>query len=222
MLQKTKRLTLAEQVAWQIEQLIETGAWPVGTKIPPEPELMEELNVSRNTLREAVRALIHSGMLSTRQGDGTYVCSSSALGPVLQKRVQRTDKIETLEVRHALEREAAVLAAERRTEQDLAEIRDCLQRGITAVENGDHAAYAESDMDFHRSIIAASHNTLLAELYDHMTEGLRDSITEVVQMSDHACFLQNHEQLLQAIVRQDSTQAAEAVRLYIEQSKQYL
>lgn len=80
MLQKTNRQTLVEQVALQMESLIESGEWGVGMRIPAEPELMTELNVSRNTLREAIRALIHAGLLKTKQGDGTYVCSSSALG----------------------------------------------------------------------------------------------------------------------------------------------
>ena len=66
--------------------MIESGKWGVGMRIPAEPELMNELNVSRNTLREAIRALIHAGLLKTKQGDGTYVCSSSALGAVLKKR----------------------------------------------------------------------------------------------------------------------------------------
>ncbi|MBW7458333.1 GntR family transcriptional regulator, partial [Paenibacillus sepulcri] len=79
MLQQPTRLTLVEQVARQIEAMIESGDWAVGTRIPAEPELMTQLQVSRNTLREAIRALIHAGLLKTRQGDGTYVSSSSAL-----------------------------------------------------------------------------------------------------------------------------------------------
>ncbi|WP_425497313.1 FadR/GntR family transcriptional regulator [Paenibacillus phyllosphaerae] len=221
LLHKTSRLSLADQASMQIEQLIESGTWPVGMKIPSEPELMEELQVSRNTLREAIRALTHTGLLKTRQGDGTYVCSSSALGPVLQKKVQRTDALQTLEVRHALEREGAILAAARRTEQDLEEMRQCLASCKLAVHNGDYAAYAASDMAFHRSIIAASHNPLLMELYNHMTAGVQESISEVVELSSHSYFLLNHETLLHAIGQQYENQAAEAVRIYIEQSKKH-
>lgn len=64
---------------------IENSEWQVGMRIPPEPELMEQLQVSRNTLREAIRALTYAGLLKTRQGDGTYVCSSSVLGSVIKK-----------------------------------------------------------------------------------------------------------------------------------------
>lgn len=221
MLQKTSRLSLAEQASRQIEQLIESGAWQVGMKVPSEPELMEQLQVSRNTLREAIRALTHAGLLKTRQGDGTYVCSASALGPVLKKRVQQSDALQTLEVRHALEREAAILAAARRTARDLDEMRRCLASCKLAAQQRDHEAYAEQDVAFHRAIIAASHNPLLAELYSHMTEGVRESIAEVAELSPGSYFLQNHETLLHAIERQDETQAAEAVRIYIAHSKQH-
>ncbi|MBA2937410.1 FadR family transcriptional regulator [Paenibacillus sp. CGMCC 1.16610] len=221
MLNKTNRLSLAEQASMQIEQLIESGVWQVGMKIPTEPELMEELQVSRNTLREAMRALTHAGLLKTRQGDGTYVSSSSALGPVLKKRIQRSDILQTLEVRHALEREAAILAATRRTEQDLEEIQQHIESCKLAVHSRDHAAYALADIAFHRSIIAASHNPLLMELYNHMTEGVRETISDVMELSSHSYYLQNHEMLLLAIQQNDSSQAAETVRIYIEHSKEH-
>ncbi len=64
---KTSRVSLVEQVVMQIESLIEKGHWEIGDKLPPELELMEEFDVSRNTLREAIRALVHAGLLETRQ-----------------------------------------------------------------------------------------------------------------------------------------------------------
>ncbi|OQV39628.1 FadR/GntR family transcriptional regulator, partial [Bacillus velezensis] len=60
---KTSRLSLVEQVVAQIESLIQSDKWPVGTRIPPELDLMKQFDVSRNTLREAIRALVHAGLL---------------------------------------------------------------------------------------------------------------------------------------------------------------
>ena len=57
----------------QIRQRIDAGHWPLGQRLPPEPELAELLGMSRNTVREAVRVLTFSGVLEVRQGDGTYV-----------------------------------------------------------------------------------------------------------------------------------------------------
>lgn len=79
MIRKTNRTHLVEQVASQIEELIEAGYWSVGDRIPSEMELIEKFDVSRNTLREAIRALVHAGLLETKQGSGTIVRSANSL-----------------------------------------------------------------------------------------------------------------------------------------------
>lgn len=63
--------------------MIGSGGWPLGEKIPAEPELMAALGVSRNTVREAARALVHAGLLDARPGDGTYVTATDGLGAAL-------------------------------------------------------------------------------------------------------------------------------------------
>src|SRR5699024_12086228 len=74
---KPKRLSLVEQVTKEIELLIQQKHWKVGQKIPPEKDLIEQFDVSRNTLREAIRAVVHVGLLTTKQGSGTVVTSAS-------------------------------------------------------------------------------------------------------------------------------------------------
>jgi len=78
--------TLAAQVARQLEDLITSGEWPVGTRIPPESELVARLGLSRNTVREALRSLVHLGMLEARVGDGTYVRAFSELQAPMERR----------------------------------------------------------------------------------------------------------------------------------------
>ncbi|GEO27748.1 FadR/GntR family transcriptional regulator [Alicyclobacillus acidoterrestris] len=219
MLQKTSRMTLVEQVALQMESLIESGTWTVGMRIPAEPELMAELNVSRNTLREAIRALTHAGLLKTKQGDGTYVCSSSVLGAVLQKRILRSDTLQTLEVRHALEREGAHLAAQRRTNDELERMIYLLENCETAVQRGDIDGYAMQDMQLHQTIIGASHNDMLIELYEHIAETLQDLIITLARREIGTVYLEIHRQLVDAIIRQDADSAVAAVHRYITESK---
>ncbi|PAC98614.1 FadR/GntR family transcriptional regulator [Bacillus paralicheniformis] len=219
MLQKTNRQTLVEQVALQIESMIESGKWGVGMRIPAEPELMNELNVSRNTLREAIRALIHAGLLKTKQGDGTYVCSSSALGAVLKKRILRSDTLQTLEVRYALEREGAHLAAQRRTDDEARDLLLQLERCEAAAELGDIDSFVAADIDLHQNIIKASHNEILIEIYSHIAEALQDSITSLTRYEVDADFLEMHRQLVEAIVGQNAARAVEAVHRYIGESK---
>lgn len=219
MLQKPNRQTLVEQVASQMESLIESGKWEVGMRIPAEPELMKELNISRNTLREAIRALIHSGLLKTKQGDGTYVCSSSALGVVMKKRIMRSDTLQTLEVRHALEREGAHLAAQRRTNGEARELLVQLERCEEAAKSDDIDRFVTADIHLHQLIVKASHNEILIEIYSHIAEALQDSITSLTRYEAGADFLEIHRQLVEAIVDQDADRAVEAVHCYIQESK---
>ena len=76
-------------VAAAIEEAISTGRWPVGSKLPPETALVEELGVARNTMREAVRALAHAGVLSVRHGGGVYVMAASPVEGLLGRRLAR-------------------------------------------------------------------------------------------------------------------------------------
>src|SRR5690606_11403593 len=93
-------------VAAAIEEAISTGRWPVGSKLPPETALVEELGVARNTMREAVRALAHAGVLSVRHGGGVYVLAASPVEGLLGRRLARGDVLDVLRLRRGLEVEA--------------------------------------------------------------------------------------------------------------------
>ncbi|MFF4949281.1 FadR/GntR family transcriptional regulator [Streptomyces chattanoogensis] len=179
-LRSTTRTSLVDLVIEQMEGLIADGEWPVGTKIPAEPALVEQLDVGRNTVREAVRALVHTGLLEPRQGDGTYVRASSGFGAAVQRRLRRAGDLETFEVRACLERDAARYAAQRRTDEDLAALRTTLAERNRAWKSGDLAAFVDADMDFHRTIAAAAHNSVLAELYEHLSDALRSTLQSVI------------------------------------------
>src|ERR1700742_1089703 len=117
----TRRTGLVDQVIEQMREAIRTGDWAVDQRIPPEPELVSALGVGRNTVREAVRALSHAGLLDVRQGDGTFVRATSEISGAL-RRLYGTRLREVLEVRRALEAEGARMAALARTEADLADL----------------------------------------------------------------------------------------------------
>src|SRR5262249_35945478 len=138
-------LTLSAQVAEQVEGLITSGEWPVGTRIPPENTLVGRLGVSRNTVREALRSLVHTGLLEARPGDGTYVRAPSELEAPLMRRARRARLEEAVEVRSLLEQHAARLAAVRRKSDDVRRLRALLQQQRRASESGDRVAYAEAD-----------------------------------------------------------------------------
>lgn len=216
MLKKTERMSLVEQVVSQIEQLIETGHWQVGDRLPAEMELIKEFDVSRNTLREAVRALVHAGLLETKQGSGTIVKSTSALGVALYRQVEKTSIMETLEVRLALEREAAQLAAQRRDKEDLKDMYDSLKLCELAADKEDLQEFLRADIEFHEAIVKASHNSLLQNLYEHITEPLHSSIQEVMVANNHFNYQKEiHYELLKSIENQNVQMAIEHVNDYI-------
>jgi DNA-binding FadR family transcriptional regulator len=220
---KTNRLSLVEQVVFQIETLIESGEWKIGHQIPPEMELIKQFDVSRNTLREAVRSLVYAGLLVTKQGKGTFVKSSSALGAAFQRRIQQSSLLETLEVRHALEREGAQLAALRRDKEDIEQLQIHITACRKAAEAKDIKAYEEADILLHKSIMGSSHNDLLIDLYEHMEDSLHDSIHQIVEMStDENFHLNIHCSLVEAIIEQDVNRAAETVNEYITRFKKSL
>ncbi|OAB38253.1 GntR family transcriptional regulator [Paenibacillus macquariensis subsp. defensor] len=223
MLTKTTRLNLVDQVILQIESLIESGEWEVGKKIPAEPILVVELNVSRNTLREGIRALCHAGVLTTKQGDGTYVSSGSTLGVAIQRRIQQSSLLDTLEVRNALEQEAARLSAERRTEQDLEKIRFYQQECSTYTASRDMEGYVGADLKLHQTIVESTGNQMLIDLYAHITESIQESITIFLRKRfTEELPHDEHHQLVEAIAAQDAKEATANVQQFFDELKKVI
>ncbi len=194
-----RRSALADQVIAQLRAQITSGEWPVGARIPTEPELVEELGVARNTVREAVRALAHNGLLDIRQGSGTYVVATSELAGVMNRRFADADPRHVAELRSALEAEAARLAAQRRTEGDLRQLDALLERREAAWESGAADAFVEADATLHMAVVAASHNEVLAGIYADLGGVLRDflraDVGEVLRPEAHM----DHARLVAAI-----------------------
>ncbi|MFG1853558.1 FadR/GntR family transcriptional regulator [Actinomadura geliboluensis] len=184
-LRTARRSSLVDQVIAQLRDEIVGGNWPVGAKIPPEPVLAESLGVGRNTVREAVRALTHAGLLESRQGDGTYVRATSELSGAVRRRLERAELIEILEVRRGLEVEAARLAATRRTEADIAAIAVALGRRDAALAAGAHETFVEADLAFHMAVVEATHNRVLTDLYRDFSAALRASIGTAGALLEH-------------------------------------
>jgi DNA-binding FadR family transcriptional regulator len=202
---------LTDQVIARLRQQITSGAWPVGSRIPTEPALVEQLGVARNTVREAVRALAHNGLLDIRQGSGTYVAATSELAGVMQRRFAAAGQRDVKEVRGALEAKAASLAAARRTGDDLAQLDTLLDRRERAWRSGDSDAFVAADAAFHQSVVAASHNEVLIALYADLGQVIRDSLRDHIGADLNPEEYLDHARLVRAIHdRSADTAAAEA------------
>ena len=151
----------------RIRELVATGAWGPGTRLPREVDLAKELGLSRNSLREAVRALSQARVLEVRQGDGTYVSSldpGELLEPTLSAThlLQGRTVLELFEVRRMLEPEAAALAAQRGDAEVSSALRAELDRMIAAGDSADDLV--EADAAFHDVIARAPGNGVLRAL----------------------------------------------------------
>ncbi|MDR1186389.1 MAG: FadR family transcriptional regulator [Bifidobacteriaceae bacterium] len=210
-----RRLGLIDQVAEDMREQIVSGAWPVGSRIPIEPELAALADVGRNTVREAVQALVHAGLLERRQGSGTYVLSTSELPTVMERQFSCASQRDVLEVRQALEIVAASLAARRRTPDQVERLRALLGARVDAVAGGDLDQMVAADMALHRYIASIAGNPVLAELYatvlGAVAENIRYNFERLGAQDD------SHEELVSAIARGDSALAEREIERYLDQ-----
>jgi DNA-binding FadR family transcriptional regulator len=212
-----RRSSLAELAVSQLRDQVLSGQWAVGARLPAETELAQQLEVGRSTVREAVRVLVHAGLLETRQGSGTYVRSLSP-GQDWEPRLRRAAVLEAYEVREALEVQAARLAAGRRTDADIAELTECLRRRQEARARARDARFIELDLAFHRAVVAAAHNALLAEMFDSFAAVLREALLAVAadRELDHARTDPAHVRLAAAIEAGDVAAAEQAAHDHVD------
>lgn len=217
MLKPIARSTLASDTARQLERTIVSGEWPEGTRIPPEPRLVEMLGVGRNTVREAVRALCHLGLLEARPGDGTYVRSNSLLARSLARRIEHCELRQVLETRECLERQAARLAALRRTEEELAALRQGAEELFEQAGSAEPDEVVRLAWEQNLRLVRASGNPLLVDLFESIAEPIREGYLALVHsvraqgIDPLASRSLNHD-LLEAIAAGDADTAERLVQ----------
>nr|WP_027343446.1 FadR/GntR family transcriptional regulator [Hamadaea tsunoensis] len=215
-LQSASRQPLVTQVAEQLRAQIAAGEWPVGSRIPTETDLVAAFGVGRNTVREAVNALVHAGVLERRQGSGTFVTAADELTGPLSRAVADAHPSEAIEVRRAFEVEAARLAALRRTPEDLSAMDAALAAREEAWQAGDAAEFVEVDAQLHMIVVRAAHNDMLADLYSSFGAALRASILRSFNGKLTPETYCDHSELIAAIHAGDPMRAATAAGSYLE------
>ena len=218
--------SLADQVAEMLTEEILSGRLEVGSKLPTEVQLVKELGVSRTVVREAISRLRNAGLVEPRQGSGVFVLQPATTPldlSVSQKRGTDTKAkvLQIVEVRRAIEAEAAGLAAERSTSADVAAMRtalDTIERAIDAGGDG-----VDEDLAFHRTIAESTGNPVLAATVRYLGEVLRSGIrvtrANEARRSDFANQVRaEHAAIVDAIERRDRTAARSAAREHMVQA----
>jgi len=218
--------SLADQVAEMLTEEILSGRLEVGAKLPTEVQLVKELGVSRTVVREAISRLRNAGLVEPRQGSGVFVLQPAAAPldlSVSQKRGTDTKAkvLQIVEVRRAIEAEAAGLAAERSTPADVAEMRAALATIERAMDAGGDGV--DEDLAFHRTIAESTGNPVLAATVRYLGEVLRSGIrvtrANEARRSDFANQVRaEHAAIVDAIERGDRTAARAAAREHMVQA----
>lgn len=162
-------MAVTDDAILRVKEMIVSGELKPGDRLPREADLAERLGLSRNSLREAVKALSLVRVLDVRQGDGTYVSSLraddllGALSFVLDLHRGEDSVLEVLQVRRILEPAASALAAQRISPDEVAHLRALCDAGEAAKSIEE---LVEHDLEFHRAIAKCSGNAYLAQLLD--------------------------------------------------------
>jgi GntR family transcriptional repressor for pyruvate dehydrogenase complex/GntR family L-lactate dehydrogenase operon transcriptional regulator len=221
-----QRQKLSDQIAEQLEGMIADGTLSPGERLPAERQLSERLGISRPSLREAIQKLASKGLLSTRQGGGTFVAetlSTSFTDPLLALlKDQPNAEFDTLEVRKELEGVAAFNAAGRATETDRERIWARFNR-MAEVHRSAASSFDKLtvDSDFHMAIIESAHNIVLVHFMRAVRGVLENTINSYLdqfyatpRFVEKLCL--QHRDIVTAIMDRDPEAARDKARFHLD------
>ena len=224
---RRKPRRLAKELVDALTERIRKRAFRPGDRLPTELQIMSEFGVSRTVVREAISGLQSAGLVETRHGIGTFVLEAPVvpLFRVDENSIPAVREIlAMLELRISLESEAAALAAERRTNGQVKELRRTLDRFRQEIHEGGNGA--EADFKFHLGIAEATGNHYFSEVLASLgTATIPRTRVRVLQSeSDQAAYLnglaREHEQIYEAILHGEPKSAAKSMRAHLSSSRE--
>ena len=225
-MQPINRIPVTQQVEGQLRQMIESGAYSPGCKLPTEMELCQTLGVGRGTVREAFRSLQALGYVELRPGRGAFVAErlpGDELGTVewlVRNELQLHDAIE---VRRALEPMAARRMTELGDTAAVEQLAALHQQFLAAVEQEDTARIASLDEAFHSAIVAASGNRLLIAINQQVNQEIKTFRSKTFQVPQNVKnAVVPHSSILRAIRAGNSAGAEAAMRAHLDKVQEDL
>ncbi|OMQ40845.1 FadR/GntR family transcriptional regulator [Pseudomonas putida] len=221
---RRRSTNLAQGVVEALTQRILLGQLKPGEKLPSESTIVLEHGVSRTVVREAISKLQAAGLVETRHGIGTFVLAQPSQ-PGLRLHVDTVASVRSmLELRLGLEVQAVALAAVRRTDDQLARMRQALSDYQASLANNDSCV--EEDKRFHQIIAEATGNTFFTEIMQHLGNAMIPRTQVKGDERGGADFAQlgqlanrEHEAIFNAIKRQDPDAARAAMVLHLTNSR---
>jgi GntR family transcriptional repressor for pyruvate dehydrogenase complex len=215
---------LYEQIVDRIENRILEGELEPGDKLPPEHELAKQFGVSRTAIREAMKALSQKGLIVVQPGRGTFVIDSTS--SAMRNSIDLFVKIgsidgivDLVEVREIMEPEIAAMAANRATQDQIADMLEAVEAMDKAMNNPE--AFVEADLDFHLALAKATHNTLIPILIDALVDLLREHRKRAASVKGGMERSQPyHKSILDAVKAGDASAARETMRGHLAQTRE--
>lgn len=227
---RKKTQSLSQEVVGAISEMISNGSIKPGEKLPTESEIMLTQGVSRTVVREAISRLQAAGLVETRHGIGTFVLEAQKAGNIHIDPATITtmkDLLALLELRISLETETAGLAAARRSDAQLLEIRQALDAFHENLKKG--VDTVGPDFRFHFQIANATGNRYFIEILSHLGAGViprKRLNTAELARDPQASYLdrvqREHEDIYEAIARRDTEAARAAMRNHLTNSRERL
>lgn len=220
------RKSLVGVVADELLDRIVAGEFPPGTVVPGELELSAKHEVSRMTVREAMKTLQAQRILSVERGRGTFVNPLNrwaSLEAVLRAASEGENDaaaaVQLIELRRMLETGACELAATKVTPEDLTQLGAHIDTMQAAHEKNDVTAFVEADLAFHDVILRASGNVFVAVLFEplhRVLESRRTQTSKVPDIQEHA--IGHHRNILEALTAGSPDQARQAMDAHMQQT----
>ncbi|SES25794.1 transcriptional regulator, GntR family [Lentzea xinjiangensis] len=206
---------LYEQVLERLRAYVGEAGLSAGDKLPAERDLAASLGVSRASVKQAIVVLEVQGLVEARHGGGTYLVRDTLDVEPVEQLVERRKRLpEVLEAREALETKLAELAAERRTDAELEDIRRALVLMEAEIAEGGFGV--EGDRRFHAAVTAAAHSSLLADFMKTIAGQITESRNESLRQPGRPSrSLAQHTAIYEAIAAGDARKAASAMRKHV-------
>lgn len=221
--------TLTQELVSSMSEQIRSGAIRPGNKLPTESEIVQEHGVSRTVVREAISQLQAARLVETRHGIGTFVLEPPARTDLRidpSEIVTVRDVLAMLELRISLETEAAGLAAARRSEEQLQEMRSALDAFSLGLDSGGDTV--DPDYQFHEHLAQATGNRYFAQIMRNLGTATipRTRVRALPSTADYVLYLRGvnreHESIYQAIASRDPEAARAAMRNHLTNSRERL
>lgn len=218
MLSPVKNTRIYEIVMEQIKDIVKKGELKSGDKLPSERDLCERLQVSRTSVREALKSLQMIGLIESKHGGGNYIngnFENSLFEPLSIMFLLLGSKSEdVLELRKMIEPQTAALAAEKITKEQLAELKEIMDE---LNSTSDVEACVSLDKKFHYKIAQASGNLLISTIMFSVSSLIEKYIENSnVYTSNEALVKAQHEEIFEALEANDSAAAMTIVKKHLE------